>query len=103
MRRRARIEGESQHEDHRIASGPFGNLWRDRRTWRRSGRGPEPRRAIILPCIAEPDREQRVLDGARKEGMVTVYSSMIVDQALRPLIDGFEAKYPFVKRKVCAR
>ena len=46
-----------------------------------------------------PDREQRLLDGARKEGEVTVYSSMIVDQALRPIIDGFEAKYPFVKAK----
>lgn len=46
-----------------------------------------------------PDRDQRVLDGARKEGEVTVYSSMIVDQALRPLVDGFEAKYPFVKTK----
>jgi iron(III) transport system substrate-binding protein len=46
-----------------------------------------------------PDREQRLLDGARKEGEVTVYSSMIVDQALRPLVDGFEAKYPFVKTK----
>src|SRR5215469_1622539 len=45
------------------------------------------------------DREQRLLDGARKEGEVTVYSSMIVDQALRPIIDGFEAKYPFVKAK----
>src|SRR5579872_7215715 len=38
------------------------------------------------------DREQRVLDGARKEGVVTVYSSMIVDQALRPLIDGFRSE-----------
>ena len=44
-----------------------------------------------------PDREQRLIDGARKEGQVTVYSSMIVDQALRPLVDGFAAKYPFVK------
>ena len=44
-----------------------------------------------------PDREQRLLDGARKEGQVTVYSSMIADQALRPLIDGFQAKYPFMK------
>ena len=43
------------------------------------------------------DREQRILDGARKEGRVTVYSSMIVDQALRPLIDGFQTKYPFMK------
>jgi ABC-type Fe3+ transport system substrate-binding protein len=44
-----------------------------------------------------PDREQRLIEGARKEGQVTVYSSMIVDQALRPLVNGFEAKYPFVK------
>ena len=44
-----------------------------------------------------PDREQRLIDGAKKEGQVTVYSSMIVDQALRPLVDGFQAKYPFVK------
>jgi iron(III) transport system substrate-binding protein len=44
-----------------------------------------------------PDREQRLIDGARKEGQVTVYSSMIADQALRPILNGFEAKYPFVK------
>lgn len=43
------------------------------------------------------DREQRLVDGARKEAQVTVYSSMIVDQALRPLIDAFQAKYPFVR------
>ena len=43
------------------------------------------------------DREQRLIEGARKEGQVTVYSSMIVDQALRPLVDGFQAKYPFMK------
>jgi hypothetical protein len=44
-----------------------------------------------------PDREQRLIEGARKEGQVTVYSSIIVDQALRPILNGFEAKYPFVK------
>src|SRR6266851_5189264 len=43
------------------------------------------------------DREQRLIEGARKEGQVTVYSSMIADQALRPILNGFEAKYPFVK------
>jgi ABC-type Fe3+ transport system substrate-binding protein len=43
------------------------------------------------------DREQRLVEGARKEGQVTVYSSMIVDQALRPLIDAFQTKYPFIK------
>jgi iron(III) transport system substrate-binding protein len=44
-----------------------------------------------------PDREQRLVEGARKEGQVTVYSSMIVNQALRPLVAGFEAKYAFLK------
>jgi iron(III) transport system substrate-binding protein len=44
-----------------------------------------------------PDRQQRLIEGARKEGQVTVYSSMIADQALRPILNGFEAKYPFVK------
>jgi iron(III) transport system substrate-binding protein len=44
-----------------------------------------------------PDREQRLIEGARKERQVTVYSSMIADQALRPILNGFEAKYPFVK------
>src|SRR5947209_1628644 len=44
-----------------------------------------------------PDREQRLVEGAKREGQVTVYSSMIADQALRPILNGFEAKYPFVK------
>jgi iron(III) transport system substrate-binding protein len=44
-----------------------------------------------------PDREQTILDGARKEGQVVLYSAMIVNQALRPLTDAFMKKYPFVK------
>jgi iron(III) transport system substrate-binding protein len=44
-----------------------------------------------------PDREQTILDGARKEGQVVLYSAMIVNQALRPLADAFMKKYPFVK------
>lgn len=44
-----------------------------------------------------PDREQRLIEGARKEGELTLYSSMIVDQAQRPLLDGFMKKYPFIK------
>jgi iron(III) transport system substrate-binding protein len=50
-----------------------------------------------LAMYRGPDREQRLIEGAKKEGQVTVYSSMIADQALRPILSGFEAKYPFVK------
>jgi len=44
-----------------------------------------------------PDREQLLLDGAAKEGQLVVYSSMIADQALRPILAGFQAKYSFLK------
>ena len=43
------------------------------------------------------DRDKSILDGARKEGQVVLYSAMIVNQALRPLADAFMKKYPFVK------
>jgi iron(III) transport system substrate-binding protein len=44
-----------------------------------------------------PNREQMILDGARKEGQVVLYSAAIVNQALRPLADAFMRTYPFVK------
>jgi iron(III) transport system substrate-binding protein len=44
-----------------------------------------------------PDRDKQVLEGARKEGQVTIYSTVIVNQALRPLADAFSKKYPFMK------
>jgi iron(III) transport system substrate-binding protein len=66
--------------------------------------------AVALFCIAiapaqaqdilqdrSGDREQKILDGARKEGQVVLYSAAIVNQALRPLADAFMKKYPFVK------
>lgn len=44
-----------------------------------------------------PDRQQRLEEGARREGQVVIYSAAIVNQALRPLTLGFMKKYPFVK------
>jgi iron(III) transport system substrate-binding protein len=43
------------------------------------------------------DRDQKLLAGAKKEGQVVIYSAMIVNQALRPLVEGFMKKYPFLK------
>src|SRR5262245_61253094 len=43
------------------------------------------------------DRQQVLIDGARKEGQVVLYSALIVNQMLRPLTAGFMKKYPFVK------
>jgi ABC-type Fe3+ transport system substrate-binding protein len=44
-----------------------------------------------------PDRAQAILEGARKEGQVVLYSAAIVNQALRPLAEAFMRTYPFVK------
>jgi ABC-type Fe3+ transport system substrate-binding protein len=43
------------------------------------------------------DRQKVLEDGAKKEGKVMVYSSMIVNQALRPLLESYMKKYPYVK------
>lgn len=77
-------------------------------------RGPKPGRALVLlltiaaaaaaaaPARAQsladlaaysgPDRTQRLVDGARKEGTLTVYSSMTVAD-MTGLANGFQAKY----------
>ncbi|HTP91351.1 MAG TPA: extracellular solute-binding protein [Xanthobacteraceae bacterium] len=44
-----------------------------------------------------PDRTAKLIEGAKKEGALTYYSAMIVNQALRPLTAAYQAKYPFVK------
>jgi iron(III) transport system substrate-binding protein len=46
---------------------------------------------------AGPDREQKLIEGARKEGQVVIYAALIQNQAMRPIADGFGKKYPFVK------
>jgi ABC-type Fe3+ transport system substrate-binding protein len=43
------------------------------------------------------DREQKVIEGAKKEGQVAIYAAMIVNQAMRPIAEGFQKKYPFVR------
>jgi len=43
------------------------------------------------------DRDKVLLEGARKEGEVVFYAAMIVNQALRPIAEGFNKKYPGVK------
>ena len=44
----------------------------------------------------KPDRAKMLVDGARKEGKITWYTSLIVDQVVRPLKEAFEKKYPFI-------
>lgn len=42
------------------------------------------------------DRDQILLEGAKKEGALSVYSGMNAKDS-KPLVDGFGKKYPFIK------
>src|SRR5271157_791592 len=44
---------------------------------------------------AEPD--SALIDAARKEGSVVWYSTLIINQIVRPMVAAFEAKYPGIK------
>jgi iron(III) transport system substrate-binding protein len=39
-----------------------------------------------------PDRMQRLIDGAKKEGTVSVYGSSVAED-MKPIVDGFKKKY----------
>src|SRR5262245_18651287 len=41
------------------------------------------------------EREQKLIEGAKKEGKVVVYSFTAVDQ-LKPLLEEFQKRYPFL-------
>jgi iron(III) transport system substrate-binding protein len=43
-----------------------------------------------------PDRQQKLEDGARREGKLLWYTTMILDQRARPLTQAFQKKYPFI-------
>ncbi|MGE0226099.1 MAG: ABC transporter substrate-binding protein [Acetobacteraceae bacterium] len=53
--------------------------------------------ALLLagPVMAAPD--QALIDAARKEGQVVWYSTLIVNQILRPMVEAFQTKYPGIE------
>src|SRR6476469_9066634 len=43
------------------------------------------------------DRQKFLVEGAKKEGKVSWYTSLIVDQVVRPVKEAFEKEYPFLQ------
>ena len=43
------------------------------------------------------DRQKILVEGAKKEGKVSLYTTLIVDQVVRPVKDAFEKEYPFLQ------
>lgn len=46
--------------------------------------------------LKDKEREEKLIEGARKEGSVVIYSFTAVDQLL-PLLEEFQKRYPFIK------
>ncbi len=65
------------------------------RCWRSCSRSARPAQAQTIAELAAysgADRTQRLIDGAKKEGALTIYSSMTVAD-MGALINAFQAKY----------
>jgi iron(III) transport system substrate-binding protein len=50
-----------------------------------------------VALLKGPDRQKFLEEGAKKEGKLLWYSTLIVNQALRPIKESFEKKYPFIR------
>ena len=50
-----------------------------------------------VALMKSADRQKLLVDGAKREGKVSFYTGLIVDQVVRPLKEGFEKEYPFVQ------
>lgn len=61
---------------------------------------PHSARALTVEEVAllkGPNRQKVLEEGAKKEGKLLWYSTLIVNQALRPIKEAFEKKYPFTQ------
>jgi iron(III) transport system substrate-binding protein len=50
-----------------------------------------------VALMKSPNREKILIEGAKKEGKVSFYTGLIVDQVVRPVKDAFEKEYPFLQ------
>lgn len=54
--------------------------------------------ALVLGSVGSAFAvDQKLIDAAKKEGEVVWYSTLIVNQLVRPMAQAFEAKYPGIK------
>ena len=50
-----------------------------------------------IATMSGTDRQAKLEAGAKAEGEFSLYTTLIVDQAVLPLKAAFEKKYPFIK------
>jgi ABC-type Fe3+ transport system substrate-binding protein len=50
-----------------------------------------------IALMNRADRQKILVEGAKKEGKVSWYTTLIVDQVVRPVKEAFEKEYPFLQ------
>jgi len=85
---RRQMKGRRRALLHAIAAGL---VWFPIRTWAQGKLRPGD-----VYQYQGPERDRRVLEGARKEGTVSVYTSLNLKDSV-PITEAFEKKYPGVK------
>ena len=50
-----------------------------------------------IALMNRPDRQKILVEGAKKEGKITWYTTLIIDQVVRPVKAAFEKEYPFLQ------
>ena len=50
-----------------------------------------------VALMKSANREKILIEGAKKEGKISLYTGLIVDQVVRPVKDAFEKEYPFLQ------
>jgi hypothetical protein len=50
-----------------------------------------------VALLKSADRQKILVEGAKKEGKLSFYTTLIVEQVVRPLKDAFEKEYPFIQ------
>lgn len=60
-------------------------------------RPPHALTAEQIALLNKPERQKILEEGAKREGRLIWYTPLIVNQAVRPLKEVFEKKYPFIK------
>ena len=49
-----------------------------------------------VALLKSAERQRILVDGAKKEGKLSFYTTLIIEQVVRPLKDAFEREYPFI-------
>src|ERR671918_3051096 len=50
-----------------------------------------------IAMMKSADRQKVLVEGAKKEGKLMWYTTLIVDQVVRPVKEAFEKEYPFIQ------